>query len=141
MKTDKAIISDLPDKIKLNSYTELTSVQAALYEGLVNRVDELLAELEGIERSGVIFKLISGLKQICNHPALYLKEGSQEVKLSGKAMQLLEILRKVLFNNEKVLIFTQFAQMGHILEKIIADELQIETPFSMENLPGNSVIQ
>ncbi len=129
MKTDKAIISDLPDKIKLNSYTELTSVQAALYEGLVNRVDELLAELEGIERSGVIFKLISGLKQICNHPALYLKEGSQKVEISGKAMQLLEILRKVLFNNEKVLIFTQFAQMGHILEKIIADELQIEAPF------------
>lgn len=77
----------------------------------------------------MIFKLISGLKQICNHPTLYLKEGSKNAKLSGKSKQLLEILRKILFNNEKVLIFTQFAQMGHILEKIIADELQMEAPF------------
>ena len=129
MKTDKSIINDLPDKIKLNTYTELTAQQAALYEGLINRIDELLAELEGIERSGIIFKLINGLKQICNHPALYLKEGRREAELSGKTIQLLDILKKIFFNNEKVLIFTQFVQMGHILEEVIADEFQRDVPF------------
>lgn len=129
MKTDKSIISDLPEKIQLNIYTDLTSPQAALYEGLVNRVEELLEELEGIERSGVIFKLLSGLKQICDHPALYLKEGSRTANLSGKAQQLLDILKKILFSNEKALVFTQFAQMGHILQEIIREELGEEAPF------------
>ncbi len=129
MKTDKSIIDDLPDKIQLNTYTDLTPAQAALYEGLVDRVEELLAELEGIERSGVIFKLLSGLKQICDHPALYLKDGSHAADLSGKTQQLLEILKKILFNNEKALVFTQFAQMGHILQKIIREELGEEAPF------------
>ncbi len=129
MKTDKSIISDLPDKITLDTYTDLTPAQAALYEGLVNRVDELLEELEGIARSGVIFKLISGLKQICDHPALYLKEGSSSAKLSGKAEQLLDILEKILFNNEKVLVFTQFAQMGLLLQAIIREELGEDAPF------------
>ncbi len=129
MKTDKTIINDLPEKITLNTFTDLSLEQAALYEGLVNRVDELLAELEGIERCGVVFKLISGLKQICNHPALYLKEGSRKADISGKTEQLMEILRKILFKNEKVLIFTQFAQMGHILEEVIREEFQMEAPF------------
>lgn len=130
MKTDKSIISDLPEKLKLNTYTSLTPVQTALYEELVDSVEDSLNNLEGIERRGIIFKLISGLKQICNHPALYLKEGnSREAELSGKNLYLIELLEKIIFNNEKVIIFTQFVQMGHILIETIEKELGISVPF------------
>ncbi len=123
LKTDKSIIDDLPDKVELDRYAELTPEQAALYEGLVNRVDELRENLSPVERRGLIFKLISGLKQICNHPALYLKQPPGSPGRSGKMTLFFELLGSIIERGEKVLVFSQFKQMGDLLATMIEERL------------------
>ena len=129
MKTDKTVISDLPDKIVNNMMLPLSTEQAALYEGLVDQVETLLESLDGIKRSGVVFKLIGGLKQICDHPSLYLKKNNCDKKLSGKTEALTELLDKIFSTGEKALIFTQFTGMGDILKSLLENEYPGEVPF------------
>ena len=129
MKTDKKVISDLPDKIINNILLSLTSEQAALYESLVEQVETMLEKAEGIQRSGLVFKLIGGLKQICDHPSLYLKNDNYKKDLSGKTKALKELLDKIFSSGEKVLIFTQFKTMGSLLQSFLEDEYSIEVPF------------
>lgn len=129
VKSDKMIISDLPDKVTKDEYCSLTKEQAALYQ---NMVDEIMRQVEtrkGIERSGLIFKLIRALKQVCNHPAQFLKQPATEPDLSGKAQRLMELLDEIYQNNEKVLIFTQFQQMGALLQQFIAARHHTEALF------------
>ncbi len=121
LKSDKSIINDLPDKIQNNTYNSLTKEQAALYQSVVK---ELMPTIEtnsedGIKRRGLIFKLMIALKQICNHPVQYLKKGNAEPEISGKTQMLFNLLDSIYENNEKVLIFTQFKEMGVLLEKMI----------------------
>ncbi|MFP4705255.1 MAG: SNF2-related protein [Spirochaetaceae bacterium] len=115
LKTDRAIISDLPDKIVTNRFPPLTKEQTALYKELVDHSDEWLADTEGIDRAGAVFKLMTGLKQICCHPRLYTKKGSRSPTESGKAQTLLELLETIVSRGEKALVFTQYAQMGELL--------------------------
>ncbi len=123
LKTDKMIISDLPEKVVLDEFCYLTKPQAALYERVLNQsMQEVQSAKEGINRRGAIFKLITSLKQVCNHPYHYLKHGDMGRSASGKTEKLMSILTNILDNDEKVLIFTQYKEMGAILEKIIADE-------------------
>jgi len=75
-----------------------------------------------MNRRGAIFKLITNLKQVCNHPYHYLKHGDMSAAASGKTQKLMDILRNILDNDEKVLVFTQYKEMGSILENIIAEE-------------------
>ena len=136
MKTDKTIISDLPDKVEQNQFALLSKQQAALYEKTMQAAME---EIEGysdsndnqtlFKRQGLVLQMILALKQICNHPAQFLKNGNWDPNLSGKVQLLFELLDTMISAGEKVLIFTQFKEMGAILEKIIADRLDYRPMF------------
>lgn len=122
LKTDKSVISDLPDKIVIDEFATLTKEQAVLYQSLVDNTIHKIKTLDGIERKGLIFKLITGLKQICNHPRNYDKKSDLSASLSGKTELLLTLLNSMIKRQEKVLIFTQYTQMGDILSEIIGKE-------------------
>jgi SNF2 family DNA or RNA helicase len=123
VKTDKNIISDLPEKIIQNHYCTLTPQQAALYQNVVNQIGEQLAQAAGMQRKGLILKLLGSLKQICNHPAQFLKNNAKEAALSGKTQLLIDLLKKIERQGDKTLIFSQFTQMGSLLESIIESEM------------------
>ena len=127
MKTDKSIISDLPDKVEQNQFALLTKQQAALYE---QTMQAAMQEIEGVEgtdsqtlfkREGLILQMIMALKQICNHPTNFLKNNNLDASLSGKVQLLLELLDSIVSAGEKVLIFTQFKEMGTLLETFITE--------------------
>jgi SNF2 family DNA or RNA helicase/uncharacterized Zn finger protein len=128
MKSDKSIISDLPDKIEQNQFAQLTRQQAALYEKTMRVAME---EIEGMEsddsqtlfkRQGLVLQMILALKQICNHPTQFLKNGQFDASLSGKVELLFELLDSITQSGEKVLIFTQFKEMGALLERFITEK-------------------
>ena len=127
MKTDKSIISDLPDKLEQNQIALLSKQQAALYE---KTMQAAMDEIEGIsdadsgslfKRQGLVLQMILALKQICNHPTNFLKNGNFDPSLSGKVELLFELLDSIVNAGEKVLIFTQFSEMGHLLQRFIAE--------------------
>lgn len=116
LKSDKSIISDLPDKIEQNQYCELTKKQAALYESVVREALRVIdGESDTFKRQGLVLQMIMALKQICNHPVQYLKTGKIDASLSGKAELFLDLLEPVFAAHEKVLVFTQFREAGELL--------------------------
>ncbi|MDR2999678.1 MAG: DEAD/DEAH box helicase [Fibromonadaceae bacterium] len=126
MKTDKSIISDLPDKIEQNQFALLTKQQAALYEktmaAAMEQIESCGDNQESLfKRQGLILQMILALKQICNHPTQFLKDGKKNASNSGKTELLFELLDGIIESNEKVLIFTQFKEMGTLLEHFIAE--------------------
>lgn len=125
VKTDKQIISDLPDKIENNQYCSLSKEQAAIYENVVENALNQVAESKGIERKGLVFKMMTALKQVCNHPYQYLKEGPKDVQHSGKLQLLLQLLSPILDNGEKTIIFTQYKEMGDLLVELLKSELGV----------------
>lgn len=132
LKTDKNIISDLPDKIENDTYVNLTKEQTALYQNVVDammRDIEAVAENSGIKRQGMVFKLMTALKQICNHPNQFLKKDEHQPELSGKAMMLLNLIENIYEVNEKVIIFTQYKEMGDILQRMIRDKFHSDPLF------------
>lgn len=129
LKTDKTIIDDLPEKMVLDEYCYLTKTQAALYEKTLNALMTDISNQKGINRRGVIFKLITALKQICNHPFQYLKYGEMTKDVSGKTEKFISLLSQILQNDEKVIAFTQYKEMGNILTTIIQNELNISPLF------------
>lgn len=129
LKTDKSIIDDLPEKMVLDEYCYLSKPQAALYEKTLNDIMSQIATIKGINRRGMIFKLITALKQICNHPYQYLKAGEMTKDISGKCEKFISLLSNILDNGEKTIVFTQYKQMGTILSSIIKNELQTEPLF------------
>ncbi len=124
MKSDKSIISDLPDKVEQNQYALLSKQQAAIYE---KTMQVAMAEIEGygdsemFKRQGLVLQMILALKQICNHPTNFLKNGNFDPTLSGKMELLFELLDSIVEAGEKVLIFTQFREMGDLLDKFITE--------------------
>lgn len=138
LKSDKRIIADLPDKVEGNRYCTLTPAQASLYQNTVDIImDELTISDEGIERRGLIFKLLNALKQICNSPAQFLKHESASIEASGKLSAFMEIMREVEASDEKALIFTQYTTMGELLTVALRDELRLEIPFLHGGLSRN----
>lgn len=129
LKTDKHVISDLPEKMVLNEYCYLSKPQAVLYEKTLNEMMEKISSFSGINRRGNIFKLITALKQICNHPYQFLKSGEMGRELSGKMDKCISTVQSILDNGEKTLIFTQYKEMGEILCKVIAEECSTEPLF------------
>ncbi|MEI6683319.1 MAG: SNF2-related protein [Bacteroidota bacterium] len=125
VKTDKSIISDLPDKIENNHYCSLGGEQAALYQNVVNTAIEEIELLDGIQRRGMVLKMITALKQICNHPDNYLKKGNADPAQSGKSLMLVDLLGQIRDAGEKTLIFTQYREMGDILTKMIENQFGI----------------
>jgi len=122
LKTDKHVISDLPEKMMLNDYCYLAKPQAILYEKTLNEMMDKISGFTGVNRRGNIFKLITALKQICNHPYQFLKSGDMSKELSGKAEKCVDLVNSIIDNGEKTLIFTQYKEMGDLLTKIISDE-------------------
>ena len=129
LKTDKNVISDLPEKMVLNEYCYLSKPQAVLYEKTLNEMMEKISSFTGVNRRGNIFKLITALKQICNHPYQFLKTGEMGVELSGKMAKCLDLVQNIIERGEKTLIFTQYKEMGDILCKVISQECNIEPLF------------
>ena len=129
LKTDKHVISDLPEKMVLNEYCYLSKSQAVLYEKTLNEMMDKISGFTGINRRGNIFKLITALKQICNHPYQFLKSGEMGRELSGKMDKCISTVQSILDNNEKTLIFTQYKEMGDILCKVINEECGTEPLF------------
>ena len=119
MKTDRAIIRDLPDKVEQNAICNLTPEQATLYEAVVRKLEKSLRGSEGIARQGLMLSTLMRLKQICNHPAQFLQDGSAFApKRSHKLARVCEMLDEVEAENESALVFTQFAEIGKSLEEL-----------------------
>ncbi|HMO37839.1 MAG TPA: SNF2-related protein [Saprospiraceae bacterium] len=129
VKTDKSVIQDLPDKIEKDQYCQLTAEQTALYQSVVENTMQDIEQTEGINRRGLILKLITALKQICNHPAHFLKKGPTAPALSGKCVLLYDLLHQLLDSGEKALIFTQYQEMGKLLATMIETDFWLEAPF------------
>jgi len=137
VKSDKTVINDLPDKNEMKVIVDLTETQIKLYKELV---ENTLKEIEDIssdkKKKGTILALLVKLKQICNHPSQYLKLDMEELELdnnlqefvsqSQKLERMIEMTDEVLSNGEKVLIFTQFTQMGDILKKVLEQKYNFE---------------
>ncbi len=117
LKTDRTIIADLPDKLEMKVYCNLTREQASLYAAVVKDVEQALEEAKGIQRKGLVLATLSKLKQVCNHPAQFLKDGSDVSGRSGKLARLTEMLEEVLAEGDRALVFTQFTEMGELLQQ------------------------
>jgi superfamily II DNA or RNA helicase len=111
LKTDKAVIADLPDKTELKAFCQLTRKQAALYRQAVDDLATQLERADGMKRRGVVLASLMRLKQICNHPSQWLGDGSWSEADSGKLARLGEIAEVIAAKQEKVLVFTQFREM------------------------------
>jgi SNF2 family DNA or RNA helicase len=117
LKTDKSIISDLPEKMEMKTYCTLTKEQASLYASVLKDIEDRIGSSDGIERKGLILATLSKLKQVCNHPAHFLGDNSSVPGRSGKVTRLSEMVEEIIDAGEKALVFTQFAEMGGILKK------------------------
>ncbi|BDA75497.1 protein splicing site [Calothrix sp. PCC 7716] len=116
LKTDREIIQDLPEKQEMTVFCGLSSEQAKLYQQVVEESLAEIDEAEGVQRRGMILALLVKLKQVCNHPAQYLKQDSINTKDSGKLQRLDEMLDVALAEGDRALIFTQFAEWGKLLQ-------------------------
>ncbi|WP_175935213.1 DEAD/DEAH box helicase [Corynebacterium sp. Marseille-P4321] len=133
LKTDTTIIEDLPDKDEHVVAVDMTSEQAALYKALVDEMKRELENRQGIARKGLVLATITRIKQICNHPAHFLGDGSPvTVKgkpRSGKVEKLMELLATAAETGQRVLIFTQYKAFGDILQPYLSDRLGEDVPF------------
>jgi SNF2 family DNA or RNA helicase len=129
LKTDKSIIADLPDKLEMKVFCNLTREQASLYAAVVEELDRSMSGAEGIQRKGLILGALSKLKQVCNHPAHFLGDNSAIPGRSGKLARLTEMLDEVLQAGDRALVFTQFTEMGDILRKHLQETFGREVLF------------
>jgi superfamily II DNA or RNA helicase len=129
LKTDRDVISDLPDKIEMRVDCHLTTEQATLYQAVVDEMLERIALTDGIARSGIVLQALMKLKQVCNHPAHLLKDRSRLDGRSDKLARLEEILGEALVEGDKALCFTQVAEFGHQLRAHLQDRLGHEVLF------------
>jgi SNF2 family DNA or RNA helicase len=129
LKTDKSIIADLPDKLEMKVFCSLTREQASLYAAVVDEASKALDKTEGIQRKGVVLGTLSKLKQVCNHPAHFLGDNSAIPGRSGKLARLAEMLEEVLAVGERALVFTQFTEMGTIIQRHLQETFGVEVLF------------
>ena len=120
LKTDKRVISDLPDKTEVKAYCSLSKHQAALYQKAVDDLEEELDKVEGIHRRGIVLAQLMRLKQICNHPAQVVGTNDYAPDRSGKFRRLEEIAEEIASRQEKVLVFTQFREIAGPLADFLA---------------------
>ena len=129
LKSDKSIVNDLPDKLVNDIYCNLTLKQATLYEESLNKLILDVEDSSGIQRKGLVLKLINSLKQICNHPSQFIKTDDAKIADSGKMEVLINILQNILDEDGKILIFTQYVEMGKIMKKLIEEKFLEEVLF------------
>ncbi len=135
LKTDRSIITDLPDKLEIKILCNLTREQATLYRAVVDEMLRRIDEAEGMERRGLVLATMLRLKQVCNHPAHYLGDGSTLAGRSGKLERTVEILDEVLQAAENALVFTQFAEMGSMLRTHLQQRLGCPVAFLHGGVP------
>ncbi|WP_042354239.1 DEAD/DEAH box helicase [Bacillus rubiinfantis] len=131
-KKDEEVALNLPDKLEQKEYCPLTAEQASLYEQLIHDTFAQIEQLSGFERKGLILQMLSRLKQLCNHPALYLKEKAAALELlerSNKMEKLVELVDAVLEQGESCLIFTQYLEMGEMIRAVLKKKFAVEVPF------------
>ena len=131
VKTDPTVVDDLPEKIETIERCPLTAEQASLYQVVVDEMTETLHDLEtagkqGIERRGRVLAALTKLKQVCDHPALLLHDGSALGRRSGKLARVEEIVAEILAAGEKALLFTQFTEFGDMLAPHLAARFGVE---------------
>ena len=132
LKTDRSIIQDLPEKQEMSVFCGLSTEQAALYQTAVDNSLRAIESAEGIQRRGMILALLVKLKQICNHPALFQDNASQDnsfASQSGKLQRLGEMLEELLAEGDRALIFTQFAEWGKLLKPYLEQQFGREVLF------------
>ncbi|MBT2701407.1 DEAD/DEAH box helicase [Bacillus sp. ISL-40] len=137
-KKDEEVALNLPDKLEQKEYCPLTAEQASLYEQLIHDTFAEIEKLSGFERKGLILQMLSRLKQLCNHPALYLKEkaaGRELLERSNKLEKLVELIDAVLEQGESCLIFTQYIEMGEMIRSTLKKKFGIEVPFLNGSVP------
>ena len=128
-KADRRLVPDLPDKIEQSAFATLTPEQTVLYQQVV---EQLLADAEnltGMQRRGRVLAALTRLKQICNHPAHALADGSSLAGRSGKLARFDELISELLDLEERALVFTQFREMGLLLQRHLREQLGLEVPF------------
>lgn len=140
-KQDPELLLNLPEKLEQREYCALTTEQAALYESLIQETVSKLDTLSGFEKKGLILKMLSKLKQLCNHPALYLKEpfddANDMLDRSEKLARIVTLAGEIAARGEQCLIFTQYIGMGHLLQHCLTELYQIDAPFLTGSMPKN----
>ncbi len=121
LKTDRSVITDLPDKTEIVAYCGLGKKQAALYGKAVEELARELEGAEGIRRKGVVLAYLTRFKQICNHPSQWLGDGAWAERDSGKLARLRDLAEVVAEKQEKVLVFTQFREATGPLSSFLAE--------------------
>lgn len=129
LKSDKSVIKELPEKIEKDQYCKLTPQQTAIYQNVLETTMQAVETAEGVARKGIVLKLITSLKQVCNHPKQFLKKGDADPALSGKTQLLFDLMKLILEKGEKTLIFTQYQEMGNMLKEILEKEFGLEISF------------
>jgi SNF2 family DNA or RNA helicase len=145
MKTDPSVIQDLPEKQEMKVYCNLSEEQATLYESVVQSALHDLAEVDGIERKGMVLSMLMKLKQVCNHPAQFLHQIgnghnldlAKETERSGKLARLTEMLEEAISVGDRVLIFSQFSEMGQFLKSHLQERLGVQVLFLHGGTPAD----
>ncbi|MEN9822929.1 MAG: hypothetical protein RLZ04_1355 [Actinomycetota bacterium] len=128
-KADKSLVPDLPDKVEQVAWAPLTREQAQMYQAVVDHLLAAAEQAEGMKRRGLVLAALTRLKQVCNHPAHALGDGSKLSGRSGKLHRFDEIVDDILDTGEQALVFTQFAEMGTLLQQHLAERLHLSVPF------------
>ncbi|MBC7303619.1 MAG: ATP-dependent helicase [Nocardia sp.] len=139
LKTDPTVISDLPEKLEMTVRANLTVEQAALYQAVVDDMLEKLKDAKGMARKGAVLGALTRLKQVCNHPAHYLGDGSPILRRgghrSGKLALVEDVLDAVLADGEKALLFTQFREFGDLILPYLTERFGTPIPFLHGGVP------
>ncbi|MGI8333339.1 DEAD/DEAH box helicase [Actinomadura scrupuli] len=138
LKTDPAIARDLPEKQEMTVMCNLTAEQAGLYQAVVTDMVSQVENSSGIQRKGLVLSTLGKLKQICNHPAQFLRDGSPLAGRSGKVARLEEILEEALAEGDKTLCFTQYAEFGALLRDHLTERLGREVLFLYGGVPKHA---
>jgi superfamily II DNA or RNA helicase len=139
VKTDPTVISDLPEKLEMTVRANLTAEQAALYQAVVDDMMAKLKDAKGMARKGAVLGALTRLKQVCNHPAHFLGDGSgvlhRASHRSGKLALVEDVLDAVLADGEKALLFTQFREFGDLIAPYLIERFGTAIPFLHGGVP------
>ncbi|WP_232697217.1 DEAD/DEAH box helicase [Brevibacillus daliensis] len=130
LKTDPAIIADLPEKIESKTYCSLTKEQAVLYQRVVQEMMDKIQGATGMHRRGLVLATLTHLKQVCDHPVLYLHQQADQIEQrSGKVKRVTQLVQEIMEQEEAVLIFTQYVEMGRLLQQHLSTVCNEEVLF------------